>query len=243
MMSRDVSNERRREDPADDEINVGQTERLISGAAAAVLGLVALRKRRLRRLLLPLAGGLASRALTGRCAVNRALGRNTARADLMGRGGRSRRRGIKVDQSTTINRPRQEVFAFWRNFENLPRFMDHLESVRVLDEDRSYWVAKGPAGTRVEWEAEIHEELPERLIAWRSLEGADVDHEGSVRFIAAGDDATEVRVVLRYDPPAGRAGAAVARLFGEDPASQVAEDLRRFKQVLEAGEVPTQSRS
>ncbi len=242
MMSRDAGNDRRREDIADDEINVGQTERLISGAAAAALGLVALRKRRLRRLLLPLAGGLASRALTGRCAVNRALGRNTARGDRM-RGPRSGRRGIKVDQSTTINRPRQEVFAFWRNFENLPRFMDHLESVRVLDEGRSHWIAKGPAGTRVEWEAEIHDEVPERLIAWRSLEGADVDHEGSVRFTSAASDATEVRVILRYDPPAGRAGAAVGRLFGEDPARQVAEDLRRFKQVLEAGEVPTQSRS
>ena len=242
-MSRDAWIDRRREEAPDEEINVGQTERIISGAAAAVLGLVALRKRRLRGLLLPLAGGLASRALTGRCAVNRALGRNTAQADRMRRSGRTRRRGIKVDQSTTISRPRQEVFAFWRNFENLPRFMDHLESVRVLDEGRSHWIAKGPAGTRVEWDAEIHQEFPERLIAWRSLEGADVEHEGSVRFFPAANDATEVRVVLRYDPPAGRAGAAVARLFGEDPARQVAEDLRRFKQVLEAGEVPTQSRS
>jgi uncharacterized membrane protein len=242
-MSSDARSNRRREDAADDEINVGQTERIISGAAAAALGLVALRKRRLRRLLLPLAGGLASRALTGRCAVNRALGRNTARAERMGGGGRPGRRGIKVDQSTTINRPRQEVFAFWRNFENLPRFMDHLESVRVIDEGRSQWIAKGPAGTRVQWEAEIHDEIPEELIAWRSLEGADVDHEGSVRFRPLENDVTEVRVVLRYEPPAGRAGAAVARLFGEDPARQVAEDLRRFKQVLEAGEVPTQSRS
>jgi uncharacterized membrane protein len=230
-MSRDKWRKLRRQETADDEINVGQSERVISGAAAAVLALVALRKRRLRRLLLPLAGGLASRALTGRCAVNRALGRNTARSERAGR-----RRRVRVDQSTTINRPRPEVFAFWRNFENLPRFMDHLESVRVLDEGRSHWIAKGPAGKRVEWEAEIHEEIPDQLIAWRSLEGADVDHQGSVRFSPGENDATEVRVVLRGGP-------AVARLFGEDPDLQVAEDLRRFKQVLEAGEVSTPSRT
>jgi len=241
-MSREASNLRRRE-IGDDDINVGQTERLISGAAAAVLALVALRKRRFRRLLLPLAGSLVSRALTGRCPVNRALGRNTARPEQALRAKRSGRRGIRVDQSTSINRPRQEVFAFWRNFENLPRFMDHLESVRVLDEGRSRWIAKGPAGTRVEWDAEIQDEVPNELIAWRSLEGADVDHEGSVRFTLTSDDVTEVRVVLRYDPPAGKAGAAVARLFGEDPSHQVAEDLRRFKQVLEAGEVSTPSRT
>jgi uncharacterized membrane protein len=242
MMSTDARN-LRREEPADDEINVGGTERLVSGAAAAVLALVALRKRRFRGLLLPLAGGLASRALTGRCAVNRALGRNTAHAERTDRAERARRRGIRVDQSTTINRPRQEVFAFWRNFENLPRFMDHLESVRVLDEGRSRWVAKGPAGTRVEWDAEIEDEVPNELIAWRSLEGADVDHAGSVRFTPGSGDITEVRVVLRYDPPAGKAGAAVARLFGEDPERQGAEDLRRLKQVLEAAEVPTPSRT
>jgi uncharacterized membrane protein len=233
-MSRDEWTNLRRREIAEHEINVGQTERIISGAAAAALAVVALRKRRLRRLLLPLAGALASRALTGHCAVNRALGRNTARSEPTRRTGR--RRGITVDRSTTINRPRHEVFAFWRNFENLPRFMDHLESVRVLDEGRSHWIAKGPAGKRVEWEAEIHEEIPDELIAWRSLEGADVEHEGSVRFSGGQHDATEVRVLLR-------GGAVVARLFGEDPDRQVAADLRRFKQVLEAGEVSTPSGS
>ena len=242
-MRRDEWENLRRSEVDDDEINVGHTERLISGAAAAALALVGLRKRRLRGLLLPLAGGLASRALTGRCPVNRALGRNTARADRTRRSRQSSgRKGIKVDQSTTISRPRREVFGFWRNFENLPRFMDHLESVRVLDEGRSHWIAKGPAGSRVEWDAEIHDEIPDELIAWRSLAGADVDHEGSVQFRPAPNDATEVRVVLRYEPLAGKVGAAVARLFGEDPSRQVAEDLRRFKQVLEAGEVPSPNR-
>ncbi len=221
-----------------DGVNVGQNERLISGVAGVTLGLVGLRRRRLRPLLLPIAGGLITRALTGRCPVNRALGRNSAREDRsspvasLGQG-----EGIRVEQAVIIERPREEIFAFWRNFENLPRFMDHLESVNVLDDRRSRWVAKAPAGTRVEWDAEIHNEITNELIAWRSLPGSEVDHAGSVHFSPAGNGATEVRVILRYDPPAGRLGAAVARLFGEEPSVQVAEDLRRFKQVMEAGEV------
>jgi uncharacterized membrane protein len=114
--------------------------------------------------------------------------------------------------------------------------MDHLESVTVLDERRSHWVAKGPVGSKVEWDAVIHNEIPNELIAWRSLEGAEVDNAGSVHFTPTETGDTEVRVVLRYDPPAGRVGAAIARLFGEEPSRQVAEDLRRLKQVVEAGE-------
>ena len=219
-------------------VNVGRSERLASGVAGVLLGLYSLRGKRSRVLLLPVAGSLISRAVTGYCPVNRALGRNTAQGEersspvaSLGRG-----EGIKVEQAVTINRPREEIYRFWRNFENLPRFMDHLESVRVLDEQRSHWVAKGPAGTRVEWDAEIHNEIPDELIAWRSLPGAEVDHAGSVHFSPGPNEGTEVRVILRYDPPAGRVGAAVARLFGEDPSQQVAEDLRRFKQVMEAGE-------
>jgi uncharacterized membrane protein len=219
-------------------INVGRAERLLSGVAGVALGLYALRRRRMRGLLLPMAGTLLGRAVTGRCAINRAIGRNSALDDervspvaSIGRG-----QGIRVEQAVTINRPREEIYRFWRNFENLPRFMDHLESVRVLDEQRSHWVAKGPAGTRIEWDAEIHNEIPSELIAWRSLPGAEVDHAGSVHFEPVGDAGTEVRVILRYDPPGGKAGAAVARLFGEEPSQQVAEDLRRFKQVMEAAE-------
>jgi uncharacterized membrane protein len=223
----------------DDRINVGRNERLISGVAGVALGLYSLRRKRLRGLLLPIAGSLISRAVTGRCAVNRAIGRNSALEDertspvaSVGRGD-----GIKVEQAVTINRPREEIFRFWRNFENLPRFMDHLEAVQVVDEQRTHWIAKGPAGTRVEWDAEIHNEIPGELIAWRSLPGSQVAHAGSVHFLPAQDDATEVRVILRYDPPAGKVGAAVARLFGEEPSHQVAEDLRRFKQVMEASEL------
>jgi uncharacterized membrane protein len=224
-------------------VNVGRTERLISGAGAVALAVVSLRRRRLRGLLLPIAGGLLSRAVTGYCPVNRALGRNSARDDRvspvasLGAG-----EGIRVEEAIAITRPREEIFHFWRNFENLPRFMDHLESVQVLDARRSHWAAKGPGGTRVEWDAEIHNEIPNELIAWRSLPGSEVDHAGSVHFSPIHNDGTDVRVILRYAPPAGTVGAAVARLFGEEPSQQVAEDLRRFKQVMESGETATAGR-
>jgi uncharacterized membrane protein len=229
----------RRPQTADDGVNVGKTERLVSGVAGAAVIALALRRKRLRGLLFPLGGSLLSRAVTGRCPVNRALGRNTAkgeRASPVVRG-----QGIKVDRTITVNRPREEVYHFWRQLENLPRFMDHLESVTVLDEDRSHWVAKAPAGTKVEWDASIQDEIENELIAWRSLPGSDIDHTGSVHFIPAGDG-TEVRVVLRYDPPAGKVGAAVAKLLGEEPELQIEEDLRRFKQVVEAVEAPARSR-
>jgi uncharacterized membrane protein len=134
--------------------------------------------------------------------------------------------------------PPEEVYAFWRNLENLPRFMQHLESVRMTDERRSTWRARAPAGTTVEWEAETVEDRPNELIAWRSLPGSSVPNSGQVRFVpAAGNRGTEVHVELQYDPPGGKLGAVVAKLFGREPGQQVASDLRRFKQVLETGEV------
>jgi uncharacterized membrane protein len=170
--------------------------------------------------------------------VNRALGRNTAWQDdrVSPVASLARGDGIRVEQTVRVARPAEDLYRFWRNLENLPRFMDHLESVRVLDERRSHWVARGPAGTRVEWDAEIHNEVPGQLLAWRSLPGSEVDHAGSVHFEPDAGD-TLVRVILRYEPPAGKVGAAVARLFGEDADTQVADDLRRFKQVMEAGDV------
>src|SRR5207237_3055072 len=123
-----------------------------------------------------------------------------------------------------------EVYDFWRNFGNLPRFMDHLESVQVTGDRRSHWKAKAPAGTTVEWDAETTENRPNELIAWRSVEGADVTNAGVVRFVAApGGRGTEIHVDLRYEPPAGKLGKLVAKLFGEEPSQQVEGDLRRFK--------------
>lgn len=138
----------------------------------------------------------------------------------------------------TINRSPEEVYQFWRDFQNLPRFMSHLESVHVIDEKRSRWVAKAPAGTSVEWDAEIIEDRPNQLIAWRSLEGADVDNAGTVSFNPApGGRGTEVSVELEYNPPGGALGAGIAKLFGEAPEQQIKGDLYRFKQVMETGEV------
>jgi len=150
----------------------------------------------------------------------------------------AKQQGIRVRKSVTVNRPADEVYDFWRNFENLPRFMDHLESVQVTGDRRSHWKAKAPAGTTVEWDAETTEDRPNELIAWRSVEGADVPNTGVVRFVPApGGRGTEIHVDLRYEPPAGKIGKLVAKLFGEEPSQQVEGDLRRFKQVLEIGEV------
>src|SRR5262249_46834300 len=145
-----------------------------------------------------------------------------------------------VEQAVTINRPAADLYRFWRSFENLGRFMAHLESVKDLGNGRSHWVARGPLGTRVEWDAEVYTERPNELIGWRSLPGSGVDAAGRVHFAPArGARGTEVRVSLKSAPPAGKLGAAVAGLFGEAPGSQVREDLRRFKQLMEAGEIPT----
>ncbi len=151
---------------------------------------------------------------------------------------------LRVTQAIAVNRPPAELYQFWRNFQNLPRFMKHLESVtpslKGEEANQSHWIARGPAGTTIEWDAEIIEDHPNELIAWRSLVGATVPNTGSVRFErATGGRGTLVRVKMQYAPPAGVVGAAIAKLFGEDPVWQVKDDLRRFKQVMEIGEVTT----
>jgi uncharacterized membrane protein len=146
--------------------------------------------------------------------------------------------GVRVTRSVVINRPPEELYDYWHRFENLPRFMRHLESVRVTGEGRSHWAAKAPGGATVEWDAEVTEDRPNELIAWRSLEGSDVSNAGSVRFERApGGRGSLVRVEMSYDPPGGVVGAAIAKLTGEEPGQQVASDLRRFKQLMETGEV------
>lgn len=155
-----------------------------------------------------------------------------------GRGARTADRVRHVAASVTVNRKPDEVYAFWRNFENLPSFMGHLESVESIGWGRSHWRAKAPAGTTVQWEAEVIEDRPGELISWRSRAGADVTNSGSVQFAAApGARGTEVRVELDYEPPAGRLGTRIAKLFGEEPEQQVRDDLRRLKQVMETGEL------
>jgi uncharacterized membrane protein len=155
-----------------------------------------------------------------------------------GRGMMESGSGIKVKSAVTVGRPVTEVYGFWRNFENLPRFMTHLESVEVQGGGRSHWVAIGPAGVRLEWDAETLEDRPNELISWRSLPGGKVDTAGSVRFKEApGNRGTEVVVEMRYDPPGGVVGASIAKLFGESGQEVVTRDLHAFKNVLEVGEV------
>ncbi len=150
----------------------------------------------------------------------------------------SREERSRVRTAITINRPPEEAYRHWRDFENLPRFMFHLQAVKETGDGRSHWVARGPAGRTVEWDAEIVEEVPDERIAWRSVEGAEVTNSGVVRFRAApGGRGTEVALDLEYAMPAGALGAAVTKIFGEHPEQQAKDDLRRFKQVLETGEV------
>jgi uncharacterized membrane protein len=145
---------------------------------------------------------------------------------------------LHLRETVTINRSPDELYQFWRNFENLPRFMNHLHEVQRISDNQSRWVASGPLGSTVEWTAEIINETPNELIAWRSLDGGDIDCAGTVRFQAApGGRGTIVKVEMQYRPPAGKLGATVARLLGAGPNKQVAVDLRRFKQLIETGEI------
>jgi uncharacterized membrane protein len=138
----------------------------------------------------------------------------------------------------TIKSP-EECYRFWRNPDSLPRFMTNVESVQALDERRSHWVAKGPAGTTMEWDSEITEDRPGAALGWRTLEGAQVSHAGSVIFEPANGGGTIIRLSMHYSPPGGRLTATLAQLLRQDPQARVREDLRRFKQLLETGEIAT----
>jgi uncharacterized membrane protein len=148
-------------------------------------------------------------------------------------------RGVHARETIRLEVPLADVYGFWRRLENLPRFMTHLDRVAESSDGRSHWVAIGPAGLAVEWDAEIINEVENKLIAWRSLPGSDVVSAGSVNFERVRDGrSTQVSVHLQYAPPAGKAGALIASLFGREPSQTIREDLRHFKQLLEAGEIP-----
>ena len=150
---------------------------------------------------------------------------------------RSRINGVQVRESVTVNKPVSELYGYWRNLENLGNIMTHLESVRELGGERSRWVANGPLGTSIEWDAVITDDRQDELIAWRSVENADVPNEGAVRFSKTGRNgaSTQVLVSLTYHPPGGQLGAVIAKLFGEEPAQQISDDLTRFKREMESG--------
>ncbi len=145
---------------------------------------------------------------------------------------------VRVTQSIAINRPPEQVYQFWHDVQNFPRFMYHVQSVEDLGEGRTHWVTRGPGGRSIEWDSEITADEPNALIAWRSLADADLDNSGSVRFEARpGGRGTIVRVVFDYFPPGGLAGAALAKMLGGSPEQKIDDDLRRLKQIIETGEV------
>jgi uncharacterized membrane protein len=225
------------------QVNVADAERWASalgGAALAAWGIKQIKEERSPAGAMLAAAGvsLIARGATGHCPMYSAVGVNTAETGTRAALGGSR--GVNVEQVFTINRSPEELFAYWRRLEQLPQFMRHLVSIEQIDERRSHWVAKGPAGRKVEWDAEIINEIPNELIGWRTLDHADVVSAGSVRFKpASGGRGTEVRVRLQYEPPAGKLGATLAWLFGHEPSQTIQEDLRKFKQLMETGEVPT----
>ncbi|MBD1823345.1 SRPBCC family protein [Cyanobacteria bacterium FACHB-DQ100] len=207
------------------------TEKWASIVGGSAMVLFGLQKRSLRGVLTAIAGGslayhgaTAEKSLTDK--VSDAVGLNKA---------------MKVEKTVTINKPAEELYSYWRNFENLPTFMKHVKSITVSEGGkRSHWVANAPLGQEVEWDADLIKDEPNHLIAWASIEGADVDNSGFVRFTPApGDRGTEVKVVMEYEIAGGRLTAALAKLFGEEPEQQVGDELRRFKQLMEAGEIAT----
>jgi uncharacterized membrane protein len=148
--------------------------------------------------------------------------------------------GDLLGRTVTINVPRQALYAFWRDFRNLPLFMENIESVQVYDPRRSHWKVKGPAGSTVEWNSLINEDVPGEVIGWISEEGAEVPNSGRIEFRDTRNGrGTQVTVNIVYDPPVGKLGKAVAKLFGREPNIQARQDLRRFKQLMETGEIPT----
>lgn len=225
-----------RKAPSSNRVNVSAPERWASGLGGGfLLAYGASHRSWNRALLMTAGGGLLYRAVTGRCQLYKALGLDSTTKGKDGITSVRHGEGVKLEYAVTINRSPEELYRFWRNLENLPTFMKQLESVRVLTNGRSHWIVKTPVGKSVEWEAEIHNDLENHLIAWRSLPGADLDNAGSVHFRSLPDGRTEVRVVMSYEPPFGKFGLEVARLLGEDPSRQLQDDLWRFKQMMETG--------
>lgn len=215
------------------EVNVGSSERIISALAGSALALYGASRKDLPGVLLAAAGGLlVLRGSTGHCSMYKAAGVDTAHPE--------QRKPIEATEATTIGVSAEQLYQFWRDFENLPRIMHNLESVRNTGDGKSVWRAKGPAGTVIEWQAEITEDVPNRRIAWHSVGKASVPNSGVVQFRPApADRGTEVQVDISYDMPGGKAGQALASLLMSTPEQEIREDLRRFKQLMETGDIIT----
>lgn len=217
--------------PRSNDLNLMRTDRMAYAIAGGVLLLSGLRNSGLVRL--ALGGTLLYQAYTGNNPLFKRLGIRVNRKPPEGA-----KETIIAAQRVTIGVPRDELYRYWRDLSNLPRFMRHLVAVRVVDDRRSHWMAQAPAGRIVEWDSELVEDEPGYTLRWRSLPGSDVTHFGLVRFSdAPAGQATEVYVELQYVPPGGSLGAVLARVTGEEPQWQIAEDLDRLKRLAEAGEL------
>lgn len=215
-------------------INVSTTERFFSGLIGAGLSYKALQNFRRGSTIkgaynLVVGSSLLVRAFSGRCALYRSLGVDTA-----GPQQRAHNKGVKVEKSIVINRPAADLYNIWHHLENLPRIMRHLKDVRS-EGTKSHWVASAPLKQSVEWDAEIIKDQENELIAWKSLENSEVYTAGSVRFkeMPRGQG-TQLKVNLKYDLPGGPLGVWAAKLFGHDPAVEIEEDLSRFKHAVES---------
>ncbi len=219
----------------EDQVRYSEVERWVTLATAGALMAYGFSRRTFPGMCLAVAAApLAFKGVAGVWpGLNSALTSDDTRVAL------SADRGIHVREAIRLEKPIAEVYRFWRSLENLPRFMTHLRSVTDLGNGRSHWEANGPAHVKVEWDAEIINDVGNSVIGWKSLPGSDVVTAGSVNFSTVrGGRSTQVSVHLQYSPPAGRAGVLLATVFGRNPASMIREDLRHLKQLLEAGEIP-----
>ena len=231
--------------------NVGDAERWVSVVGGAALAVYGLDRRDLGGGLLAVLGAeLIRRGATGHCHVYEALSVSTAsdftahgpHRDLPSSPAATVRasRAVKIERTITVKRPAEELYAFWRDPSNVPRVLDFVESVEQLSDMRAHWRARGPGGKTIEWDAEIINDVPNQLLAWKSVGDADIPNAGSLHFRTAPNGrGTEVRIVFEYEPPAGHLGAWVAKLVKENPDTQVRDALRRFKQLAETGEIVT----
>lgn len=218
-----------------DDVNVHPVERVASLAGAVgCFALAAVRRGWGSVPVLAMGGALLHRALTGYSPLYAALKVSTAHGVRGPSASVPHNQGVKLVHTLTVRQPPERVYKFWRELDNLPKFMRHLESVTVLDERRSRWRVRGPADISISWDAEIINDVPGELIAWRSLEGAELPNAGSVRFErGVGGHTTRITVSMEYHPPAGRLGSLVASALGANPQRQIEEDMQRFKELLE----------
>ena len=221
--------------------NVNNAERVASAVAGGALLAFGLKHGGVSGTLLSvLGGGMLLRGTTGHCHVYEAMGIDTADLPEGSRKSPYSKSSllsgkVHVAKALTINKSAAELYEFWRNFENLPIFMRHLESVTKTDETISHWKAKAPLGQSVEWDAEVTSDIPNQRIGWKSLEGAFIPNSGVVEFLPTVDRGTEVKVTMTYEAPGGKLGEWIAWALGEEPSLQIKEDLRRFKSLMETG--------